>query len=289
MKINICYLVLNMLLLLIGKNYLEKKKTSFKKEMIVLGAYLIFTLLTYSYINGILNNIFKLSFLDTKAYLILLIITNVIMLYTINNKIKLIYKIPNYLLFILLMIILGANLSIVLGNKYSTFYIMDIGNAINLMDLSFVIFILYLIVIAMIYLSFQIVEKNKKEIIKRIKKIKNDLFKIALSRKKNKFLTKEELLNYDKSKGLYINGKECSIILEDSNKDNIIKNYETLNKDINAKLTNGYTLEENKLLKSICMKLNVGTLRNVDINNGTLLNRINIEEYNLLKKIFGIK
>ena len=165
---------------------------------------------------------------------------------------------------------------------------MDIGNAINLMDLSFVIFILYLIVIAMIYLSFQIVEKNKKEIIKRIKKIKNDLFKIALSRKKNKFLTKEELLNYDKSKGLYINGKECSIILEDSNKDNIIKNYETLNKDINAKLTNGYTLEENKLLKSICMKLNVGTLRNVDINNGTLLNRINIEEYNLLKKIFGI-
>ncbi len=304
MKINICYLILNLLLLIIANIYLKDKKVSFNHKLILLTAYLIFTFLTCSWINGIINQIFDLTFLDVKSYLLLLIVTNIIILYTMNRPTRLGYKITNYILFIIIIIILGATISVVLGNRFNKFYIMDIGNAINFMNLSFVIFIIYLITISIIYIGYnflkkETIEEKKELIISKIAIVKPnikhiDFSKITtfLKKKKSKLqkelLTEEELLNYDKNQGFYINGEECSIIFEDSNKENIIKNYYKLNEDIHAKLTNGYTLEENKLLKSICMKFKVGSLNHIDLNNTKILNEMSNDEYNFLKKIFGL-
>ena len=51
---------------------------------------------------------------------------------------------------------------------------------------------------------------------------------------------------------------------------------------------NGYTLKENKMLKSICLKLQVNNLRSIDLSNVSILNKISVEEYLLLKEVFGM-
>ena len=150
---------------------------------------------------------------------------------------------------------------------------MDISNAIVLINLSCRVFIYYILIISIIYII-----TLKKEYF-TINNIKNIIQNI-----KKKIQTKKELNN----EGLYINGIDVSIILEDSNKENIIKNYDTLTENINARLTNGYTLNENKLLKSICTKLQIGSINGLDITNENILNQINEEEYNLLKRVFGL-
>ena len=65
----------------------------------------------------------------------------------------------------------------------------------------------------------------------------------------------------------------------------IIKNYQILSNNINDKLVNGYTLEENKLLKSICEKLERVDINNIDLDNLSILNKITAEEYTFLKRI----
>ena len=100
-------------------------------------------------------------------------------------------------------------------------------------------------------------------------------------------LSVEELLSYDRNSALYINGVDCSIIFNDSNVNNIIKNYQILFNDIGAKMVNGYTLDENIMLRDICMKLNTNNLFDINLDNFNILNRISVEEYNLLKKIKG--
>ncbi len=278
MSINICYLILNLLLLIIIQHQINKKNMNLIQNIIVLAIYIIFTFLTCSYLNGVMNNIFKLTYLNVKSYLLLLIITDTIMLYTVNKPVKLGYKIPNYILFISVTAMFIAMLPIVLGNKIKIFYIMDIGNAINFMDLSFIVFSLYLITIALVHMGYM-------KIFKTIT-IPQKLFSKLPKRKNNtQILTREELLNYDKEKELYINGINVNIIFEDSNKDNIVKNYYLLLKDIDAKLANGYTLEENKLLKNICNKLNVSNLTTIDLNNLKVLDKINSEEYQILKRV----
>ena len=278
MSINICYLILNLLLLIIIQHQINKKNMNLIQNIIVLAIYIIFTFLTCSYLNGVMNNIFKLTYLNVKSYLLLLIITDTIMLYTVNKPVKLGYKIPNYILFISVTAMFIAMLPIVLGNKIKIFYIMDIGNAINFMDLSFIVFSLYLITIALVHMGYM-------KIFKTIT-IPQKLFSKLPKRKNNtQILTREELLNYDKEKELYINGINVNIIFEDSNKDNIVKNYYLLLKDIDAKLANGYTLEENKLLKNICNKLKVSNLTTIDLNNLKVLDKINSEEYQILKRV----
>ena len=297
MKINICYLILNILFLLTARFYLQNKNLSTKQKIIAVISYLLFTIISYPYISEIINSIFQLKYLNVKSYLLLLITTNIIMLITINRSIKLAYKIPNYLLYIIITIILGSILSVVLGNKFNTFYIMDIKNAINFMDLSFVIFILYLIIISLIYIGYKIFDKDiNKKVEINLPKIKIPNLKLPkisiLNKTKNKkseknILTPEEIFNYQYNDNFYINGEECSIIFEDSNKENIIKNYYILNEDIHARLMNGYTLEENKMLRNICMKLQISNVRTVNLNNTNILNRISVEEYNLLKKVLS--
>ena len=105
MGINICYLTLNILFLMIARIYLKDKKTTPIRILTLLGIYLLFTILSYSYLNDVINSIFKLKFLDVKSYLILLITTNMIVLYTMNRSLRLVYKILNYSLFTLLIII----------------------------------------------------------------------------------------------------------------------------------------------------------------------------------------
>ena len=52
---------------------------------------------------------------------------------------------------------------------------------------------------------------------------------------------------------------------------------------------NGFTLEENQLLKSICTKLQVSNLNYIDLHNASILNRVSVEEYNFLKKLMGVQ
>ena len=299
MNINIFYIILNLLFLLVARIYLKDKNISFQQSLILLVGYLVFTFLTCSWINGAIYSIFHLTFLNVKCYLVLLIVTNLIILYTMNHSVSLKYKILNYLLFMFIVIILGAVLSVALGNKYNQFYIMDISNAVNFMDLSFVIFIIYLIVMSVIYIGSEFFKYDYIS-------IKNDFgvsdfkfsnlgivkFILGKIKKNNDYnsnlLSTEELLNYHVEDGFYINGEECSIIFDDSNKDNIIKNYYILNEDIHAKMMNGYTLEENKLLKSICMKFRVCSLNNIDWNNESALEEISVDEYNFLRRVFNI-
>ena len=312
-NINLCYVILNLLGFIVGLLFLNSIKLNKKKLIISSILYLIVSLVSFQYLNGIVENIFKLKYLGVKTYLVVLVITNLIILFTLNKKIKLGYKIANYVLFIFLTIIFGSTIAVVLGNRFKTFYVMDVSNAVNFIDLSLVIFMFYLIILAIIYIGYHLFD-NSDDVLKKIEDVKEkSILKQKKSfddRKKSKFefpkvhifqrkkekedksnylpsLSIEELLSYDKRDGFYIDGVECSIIFEDSNQENIMKNYHILSQDIHAKMVNGYTLDENRMLKNICTKLNVGSLNNIDIHNISILNRISVEEYNLLKRVFG--
>lgn len=305
-SINFCYIVSMVLLFIVMNLFLTTKGVNYKIRYFINLIYVIGTILSFNYVNGIFKSIFSLKYLSVKTYLFIIMLTNAIVLFTINKKVKLGYKIANFTLFIVLTIIFGSTLSIVLGNKFDALYVMDISNAVNFIDLSLVIFILYIILMTIIYIGYYLFNvKDETEEKKPVTSKKSWEFKkisnlINLKKKqeqssslknqnhspKQNLLTPEELLQYNRENGLYINGVECSIIFEDSNQENIVKNYYILQNDIHAKLVNGYTLEENRMLKNICMKLQVGNIGNIDIHNISILNKISVEEYNLLKKIF---
>ena len=291
MNTNVCYIILNILFLMVARIKVNNLKLSRNYKLVLLGGYLLFTLFSYSYVSGIMNNIFKLKFLDVKYYLLLLVISNVIMIYSFNRPVKLVYRVINIILYVALTIILGATLSVVLGNKINTFYVMDIKNAINFVDLSFVLFIIYLIVISLIYIGSHILSSenlSKENIFKKLsfKDMKEFLLKLAIYKEvEDEILTPEEILNYRYDDNFNINGVDASIIFEDSVDENIIKNYYILTEDINARLMNGYTLEENKMLKNVCLKLHTGNLKSVDLSNTNIINKISVDEYNLLKRV----
>lgn len=308
--INVCYLILNLLLLICLNLYLKSRNVEKIKTRFILGVAVLVSVILFSHMNGIIQSIFQLKYLSMKVYLMVVAITNIIALFTINKKIRLGYSIINYTLFILITLIFGAAFAVVLGNKIEALYIMDISNAVTLVDLSFVIFILYLIMMFLIYIGYYLfsshsnieqMEKNIQE--NSVKKRdyledNNKKFKLRLSfwkrtktklKKKNSILSPEELLSYKDKNNFYINGVECGIIFEDSNQENIIKNYHILLEDIHAKLVNGFTLEENQLLKSICTKLQVSNLNYIDLHNASILNRVSVEEYNFLKKLMGVQ
>lgn len=302
-NINICYIVLNILVLIDIYLYLKKKNITGKKRRILLFCVFIASIIIFPYFNNIFQIVFKLKYLSVKGYLLILIATNIITLVTINKKLRISYEILNYTLFILMVIIFFSVCAIMLGNKIPKMYLMDIENVVILMNLSFVIFIIYLMIVCIVYSSYYVFgsyiinSKNNFTIFKNnvIDFWKKKKMILSFLKKKNSkkivgymqipILTEEELLEYNDKDNFYINGVECSIIFEDSIEENIVKNYHILLEDIEAPMVNGFTLDENKLLKNICMKLQVGNLNNIDINNVNILNKISIEEYNLLKKI----
>lgn len=302
-----CYLILNILLWVVLFIYLEKQVKLKKYRMIFSIVYFIVSIFLFSYFNGLIQSIFDLKYLSVKSYLLMVVGVNLIILYTLNYPVRLGYKISNFILFIVIIIIFGSVVAIVLGNKYEQFYVMDIGNAIHFIDLSLVIFILYSIIISLVYIGYHLFDKKDmvlnekistkksfsfpnfsylKEKLKRDRNEKEEVYSYTDTEKN--LITLEDLLEYNKGEGLYIHGVDCSIIFEDSNQENILKNYQILSKDIHARLMNGYTLDENKMLKNICMKLQVNNLASIDIGNVSLLNKISIDEYQLLRRVFGI-
>lgn len=291
-NINVCYLVLNILLILRTFLYLKQKNIKTLKRRILLFCVIGILIAIFPYFNNIFQNVFSLKYLSVKGYLIVLAITNIITLITINKKIKLIYTILNYTLFILMFMIFLVVLFVIISNKIPQIYFMNIQNVVVLVDLSLVIFLIYFILcmfinnLYYIFLNykFKFNFKLKKEKLKKDKiKQKNKVVDVNL--KKDIILSEEELLNYKDKNNFYINEVECSIIFEDSNTDNIIKNYHILLENIDAPLVNGFTLKENKLLKSICTKLDIYNLSDINIYNLSILNKISVEEYNFLKNL----
>lgn len=271
----IFYLILIILIMSIINIILAKKKINSNYKYVINGISLILISLITSYYKDIVDVIFNLKYLSVKLYMIMLIIVNIITIYTINKKIDKIYKIANYLLFgiiniiltIILILVLGINLNL-LKNTYITYNILLINSSI-------IIFIIYLVSISIIYI-YKILTRKQKEV---LEENTHDYEPREI------VLTKEELLSISNKELFTINGIECGIIFEDSIPDNIVKNYHILLNNINDKLVNGYTLEENKMLKSICTKLEIRNLDNLDLDNLSILNKITPEEYTFLKGI----
>lgn len=217
---------------------------------------------------------------NLKIFYLLLIILIMVIINIILNKSKIN---SNYKYLI-------NGISLILISLITSYY-NDIINAIfNFKYLLIIIIATYLVIISIIYI-IKIISKKRKtteELISETMEEKNNYIKkVPVKRVATieGILSKEELLSITNKELFSINGVECSIIFEDSIPDNIVKNYHILINDINAKLVNGYTLEENKLLKSICTKLETNNLNNIDINNLSILNKISVEEYNFLKQI----
>lgn len=354
--VNILLVVLDILFLIISFLFLNKRDVSPRGKDIFVIIYTLINLFLFSYVNSMFQSIFTLKYLSVRTYLIVVLISLFIFLYTFNKKVKLFYRLVNYLMVILISIILLVNIYVIASERLKIYNIMDISNSITLMNITFIIFSVYLVIISLGYIGFYLYDLylikkknevkevvldnniNKKSKIKLAKdKFKNNIKKSDIKKRDIEEITKKKdaqkesikdddlnkkelidksknidekmsgvfekndssniineksnsidsLLNYKVGDNFYINGVDCSIIFCDSNKENIVKNYDILSRDINAKLVNGYTLKENIMIKDICNKLNVGNLGNVDVNNLSLLNFINVDEYMFLKKIFS--
>ena len=268
--LKIIYLLLIIFIMTIMNIILSKRQINSNYKYVINGITLIILALLTSYYSNIIEGIFNLKFLSVKFYLIILILTNIIMLLTIQKKIKLIYKITNYILFILNTIILSIIIILTITLKLNILPTTYNQYPIALLNLSIITFITYLAITCFIYIILYLIKKKPTK---------------ATKKTSSPTLTEEELLTLPDKTNFTINGVDCSIIFEDSIKENIIKNYHILLNNINDPLVNGYTLEENKILKSICTKLQVNNLNYIDINNISILNKINIEEYNFLKHI----
>ena len=307
--VNILLVGLDILLLVISFIFLNKRKVNSKIKDLFVIVYTLLNLFLFSYFNSIFQGIFTLKYLSVKLYLVMIFTVLSIFLYTFNKKVKLVYMLTNYLMVCLISIIFILNIFIIINDKLDLYNIMDISNSIILMNISYIIFSIYLMLLGFGYIGYYLYElyllNYKKEIVKDNKEKKINFIKVKQKVKKKKEKkevlenvndnssineksnTLEVLSNYKVGDKFYINGIDCSIIFCDSNKENIIKNYDILSQDITAKLVNGYTLNENIMIKDICNKLNVSNLGGIDINNLGLLNVINVDEYMFLKQILG--
>lgn len=289
-NMNIGYVALSILILIVSLLFLSKKKVNNTLREIYIILYVTLAWVGFYFFNDILNSIFDFKFLSVKLYLILLIIGNIIMLININFNIRKVYKIINYMLFTTNLLIFITNIVIIIGNKYNIFVIASLEDITTLTDINFIIFISYLIIMCIMYIFLDVLAIVQE----KIKILKYDLKEKKEKTKKQKELSpvipKESLSNQnvvcykkDGQDGFFIDGIDCSIIFEDDNKDNIIKNYYILLNDVNAKLINGYTLNEYKKIKNIINKLNIKDLNNIELDVNKL-SKITIDEYNLLKR-----
>lgn len=286
-NINIYYVLFSILFLIVTLLFLSKKKiNSILKQMYII-LYVSLAWIGFYYLNDMFNSIFSLKYLSVKLYLILLIIGNIIMLITINKNIKKPYKITNYILFASNIIILIINITIVIANKFNNFIIGSISDAAKLIDINFIIFIIYLNTNCIIYIInhlINIIKSNRKIKVNNENSDNNKETIDKLNEEVKETVSNKHILSKkDDNEGFYIDGVDCSIIFEDNDKDTIIKNYYILLNDVNAKLVNGYTLQENIKIKKIINKLNIKDLNHIDLDINTL-SKITIDEYNLLKK-----
>lgn len=147
---NIVYILLAILLCLsslqIIKKYINKKYL-----YILLTSYILIIILAYKKIIEVINNIFNFEYTPVKMYIIVLIITNIIALITVNKKQKLEKLIINSILFITIIILLIINILIFLSVKLNIINI-DIKLMIYPINISIIIFIGYIISNLTIYL-----------------------------------------------------------------------------------------------------------------------------------------
>ena len=247
--ININYIITSILFLIVLLLFINEKNKLKGKKLYFILLYILIASIGLYYLNDIFNNIFNLKLISLKIYIIVTIIISIIMLITINKKINKSYKILNKTLYTINTIILLLNLILVTGIKQN-YFITNPLEIIKLINISLISFIIYLNLICLVYISKKII--------------------IKIYNKKHKL----------------INGKDCSIIFEDKNKENRKKNYKILKKDINGILTNGYTLDETITIKNIINKLQITDINNLNLNINKL-NRITQEEYILLKRFIN--
>jgi len=284
--INIYLLILDILLLVISFLFFNEKKCSQKIKDLFLIFYNLINIYLFNKLNTFFNSIFNFSNLSVKIYLGSILIAYIIFLFTINRKqLKKNLRAINYLLFFITNIILIINIYIILSIIIDVLPLINVDNPKVLNNINVIILIWYFMISSIIYIINNVISYRKK---KRIE-LEIDDSKFLVDTKEiyeleiengnkdeglSRVLTVEELLNFDKNNALYINGVDCSIIFNDSNQDNIIKNYHILINNIEAKMVNGYTLNENIMLKNICQKLNTNNLFNINLDNFNILNKI---------------
>ena len=93
--INPCYLILEILFWIVVMLFMDKKNLEKKYKVIFTIVYFLISILTFSYINGLIINIFKLKYLSVKTYLIVIVIVNAISLFTLNKK-TIVLKLSDY-------------------------------------------------------------------------------------------------------------------------------------------------------------------------------------------------
>ena len=152
--LKIIYLLLIIFIMTIMNIILSKRQINSNYKYVINGITLIILALLTSYYSDIIEGIFNLKFLSVKFYLIILILTNIIMLLTIQKKIKLIYKITNYILFILNTIILSIIIILTITLKLNILPTTYNQYPIALLNLSIITFITYLAITCFIYIIF---------------------------------------------------------------------------------------------------------------------------------------
>lgn len=288
MNINHIYLVLVVLAFITSFVFLKVNNKK-KLTLLVMLVYMLITLISFNYFDYLFNSFFSFSYSSIKGYLILLIVVNIITLVNVNCRINIVNKIINYMLFIISGVIFLINVFVIINNYFKIFSI-EITSILYLINLNFIVFITYLFVNFITYLIYQLIVN----IIKHFKKNNHqeDIVTIDDSEDVNflassVFVEEPELsvkhLDFVDSEKFIIDGKDCSFIFNDPNKDNVIKNYYILLTDVNARLVNGYTIDENIKINDILNRLNVKNINNLDLMNMEILSKITIDEFNLLK------
>ena len=192
-------------------------------------------------------------------------------------------------MFITNVIVLLANIFTLLGSRLGVIKL--IGNEIsNMININYIIFFLYLDILLYSRLVLFIINKRKKE---NINVLTGNSYEPFLDNKgdlglfDNKDINRPVLSN-NVSDGFVIDGIDCSAIFDIGNKKEILENYYILLNDIDAKLTNGYTIKEYNKIKSIINRLNISDINNINLDIKKL-SLINIDEYNLLKSYLSSK
>ena len=289
MNVNGVYIILCIVGFIASFLYLYTKN---KRRIIPLFIllYILIIILSFRYFDYVFNSVFRFNYSGVKFYLIVLIITNVIALITINCNVSLLNKIINYVLFITSSILFIINVFLVINSSLNIFDI-EINALIYLIDLDIIIFISYLIINCVIYIGKKVgIEiKNYFERLNYKKTRENVIsYEEESEIQKNKIIdskneiVKEPIIINENDKFI-IDGKDCSFIFNDPNRENVIKNYYILLTDVNARLVNGYTIDENIRIHNILNRLNIKNIHNLDLMNMEILSKMSIEEYNLLK------
>ncbi len=296
-NINLGYLSLVITLFIVSFIFLHNKGINkFFMELFII-VYVLISWIGFYYLNDIFNLVFDLKYLDVKLYLILLIIGNIIMIANINLKLPIYYKVINYAMFLTNIVMFVANITLIIASKVGAIEISSLANITKFININFIVFVCYLNLLGIVYIGKYLSRKMQfkikaKEIFEQ-ESLKKDaatdssvIDDVSVVETNSHVITNDVSNNVSNDlsskEGFFIDGIDCSAIFDDTDKENIARNYYILLNDVNAKLTNGYTVKEYTKIKNIINKLNIKDLNNVNLDIN-VLNHITIDEYNILK------